>query len=266
MTQDSTPRIGAEIQNEAVRLLKEVGARLLDWRADEGARALHVPQDFKTEADRRAHLLLVEGLRALTPEAPVLSEEAEFPQDGRPSAYWLIDPIDGTASWFEGFAGFVTQLAWIQEDEAIFGAVHAPAQGATWRAARGGGAWRDERRLPLLRPHARIAVTDNYPQPRRAAQILTEAIPQAEYVESGSLGLKCCLVAEGTADLFVKDVVTRDWDIAPAAPILEAVGAWLSLPDGSPYLFRGEVDKPQGVLVARDADLAARARRILSVA
>ena len=35
------------------------------------------------------------------------------------------------------------------------------------------------------------------------------------YYESGSIGLKSVLVADGTADLFVKDVNVRSWDLSP---------------------------------------------------
>ena len=72
------------------------------------------------------------------------------------------------------------------------------------------------------------------------------------YLESGSIGLKCALVADGSADIFVKDVVVRDWDVAPAAVILKEVGGRLLLPDGKPFVFDGPFDKPLGVIAARD--------------
>ena len=75
------------------------------------------------------------------------------------------------------------------------------------------------------------------------------------YYESGSLGLKCCLVADQTADLFLKDVTVRDWDIAPAMPIVSGVGGVLSLADGQPFELAGSYQKTSGLVVARDKDL-----------
>ncbi len=71
--------------------------------------------------------------------------------------------------------------------------------------------------------------------------------------------LKMCLVADGTADLFVKDVVVRDWDVAPALAVLRSVGALLTQANGSPFLLAGAYDKPGGLLVARDRALWERA-------
>src|ERR1700761_3241414 len=52
-----------------------------------------------TEADLRAHRLIVAGLEALSPDIPVLSEEsaaAPYSQRSQWSRYWLVDPLDGT--------------------------------------------------------------------------------------------------------------------------------------------------------------------------
>src|SRR5690625_5540553 len=52
-----------------------------------------------TAADLASHKVIVEGLRALTPDIPVLSEEsADIDWDTRRqwSRYWLVDPLDGT--------------------------------------------------------------------------------------------------------------------------------------------------------------------------
>ncbi|ARP94073.1 inositol monophosphatase family protein [Bordetella genomosp. 13] len=243
-------------------VLRQAGDLILDWRHDKAQRRLHSVRDFKTQADARAHEWISDRLAGLYPGLPVLSEEAEWKRS-RPSAYWLIDPIDGTASWYEGYSGFATQAAFIDRGMVLYGVVCAPALGVVWEGISGKGAWRNGESLPRLVPSDRLLVCDNYPDARRAARTLVDRLPATGYVESGSLGIKCCLIADGTADVFVKDVVTRDWDIAPAAPVLAAVGAVLSLPNGAPYLFDGAMEKPEGVLVARDPELAARAVGIL---
>ena len=67
---------------------------------------------FKSDADKLANKLLTKLLNDFTPKIKVVSEEDDKSHKKiRPKMYWLIDPIDGTRSFVEGFDGFVTQLA-----------------------------------------------------------------------------------------------------------------------------------------------------------
>lgn len=239
-------------------MLETLGRDLMAWRSDATARQLHSRKDFKTDADRRADRFLKEELGQLYPGVPVLSEEDAIHAATRPDCYWLIDPIDGTASWYDGFDGFVTQAALIEGDQPRFGAIHCPASNQTWTARIGGGAKLNGRPLPRLASDDRCILVDNTPAPHGVAAELMRLLPATGYRESGSLGLKAALVADGTVDLFVKRVTVRDWDMAPVAVLLAETGGCLALPDGSPFRFTGEHAKP-GVIVARDAALLARA-------
>ena len=50
--------------------------------------------------------------------------------------------------------------------------------------------------------------------------ILLENIQNSIYIESGRLSMKSLLVCLGLADIFVKDIPVRDWDVAPIVPFL----------------------------------------------
>lgn len=240
-------------------VMEKVGRQIAAWRTDAAFRQLHSKTDFKTEADRRAHDLICAGLTRLFPGVVIISEESLVHDSTRPDAYWLIDPIDGTASWYHGFDGFVTQAAYIEHRVPLFGIVHAPVSGKTWTAAKGGGARLNGKSLSVLAPSERLIVTDNTSTPHGISQDIMALLPATGYLESGSLGLKSVLVADGTADLFVKDVCVRDWDLAPAAVILYEVGGHLLLSDGSSYVFDGAFEKTDGFIVARDAVLGSKA-------
>ena len=90
-------------------------------------------------ADVVAHETIMRGLRKISPGVRVISEESRRWTKTRPNAYWLIDPIDGTASWLGGFDGFVTQAAFIQAGVPVVGVIHAPLLGKTWTAKKGEG-------------------------------------------------------------------------------------------------------------------------------
>lgn len=236
-------------------LMCSVGQQIASWRYDLTSRHVLSPAEFKTEADHRAHTLIHEGITRLYPGIPVLSEESPQPLHERPHSYWLIDPIDGTASWYHGFAGFVTQAAFIHAGEPVFGIVHAPLLHKTWIALKGHGAQLNGTRLTRLQYSQRLVITDNTPEPQGVTKFFCERLPATGYFESGSLGLKAALVADGTADLFIKDVIVRDWDFAPAAVILREVGGFLALTTGKPYPFSGSFEKYDGIVVARDGAL-----------
>ncbi|MDP1878026.1 MAG: inositol monophosphatase family protein [Actinomycetota bacterium] len=211
------------------------------------------------QADRLAHEMLVGLLEARHPGVPVVSEEDASHDVKRPETYWLIDPIDGTASWSGGHAGFVCQLALITSGVVEFAAIHAPVLGMTWTARRGAGAFLNGDRLPDRAPAIDpVVVVDNYPEPRGVCERVMHWLGTDSYVESGSIGLKAALVASGRADLFVKDVVVRDWDVAPAMAVTLEVGAFMSLPGGASYELAGDYEKLDGVVFAADTALGRR--------
>jgi 3'(2'), 5'-bisphosphate nucleotidase len=238
-----------------IRQTKELGRLLLAWRNDGTMRQTSDVSKGQLWADRNADAFLRSGLQSLELGIPVVSEEDAGHSDDRAETYWLIDPIDGTASWRDGYKGFAVQLALVHRGVAHFGIVHAPALDRTYVGQLGEASTVNDTPLKPLVKNDRLVITDNTPRPHGIAATAMAALNANGYYESGSLGLKSCLVADGTADLFLKDVVIRDWDIAPVMPILSGVNGILSLATGQPFELAGSYQKPDGLLVARDKDL-----------
>src|SRR5947209_19240575 len=59
--------------------------------------------------------------------------------------------MDGTRNFVRGIPVFATLLAIETGGEVVAGVASAPALGARWHAARGGGAFRDGRRILVSR-------------------------------------------------------------------------------------------------------------------
>jgi len=152
--------------NNLSRIVKEVGGLLLQWR-DEGVReGVWEGAQFKARADGMAHTALSNRLQTLAPDLPILSEEDESSQVlKRPDRYWLIDPIDGTASFVQGFDGFVTQVALMQAGQPCLAAINAPALALTYIAERGKGSYLNRERLALAGSGKWDVLIDNYPEP-----------------------------------------------------------------------------------------------------
>lgn len=213
------------------------------------------PAQFKAHADLVAHKMLAEGLRNICGNIPIISEEDRMSQSlGRSSQYWLIDPIDGTASFAGGYDGFVTQVALMENDFPKLAAVHAPALNLMYLSVKGQGATVNGRNCRVSSDPDRRILIDNYPQPRGVAAAAMCSLNLEGYIESGSIGLKICRVADGKADLFFKDIIIRDWDIAPGYLILTEAGGAITGLNGKPFRFKGAFEKI-GVLASRSNDL-----------
>ena len=97
-----------------------------------------------TAADLAAHQLIVKALTALTPQLPILSEEAaDISWDIRKTwqRYWLVDPLDGTKEFIKRNGEFTVNIALIEQGEPVLGVIHAPVLNKTYYAAKGEGAF-----------------------------------------------------------------------------------------------------------------------------
>src|SRR5690606_24922080 len=77
-----------------------------------------------TEADRRAEDIITAGLLRLTPDIPVVGEEAEA--EGRAPTvvgqrFWLVDPLDGTREFIHRNGEFTVNIALIEGGQPVLG-------------------------------------------------------------------------------------------------------------------------------------------------
>src|SRR3569833_3485720 len=93
-----------------------------------------------TIADRKAERLLRDLLQAVWAEDAVFGEEygGTLARRGR---CWLLDPIDGTASYVLGMPMFGSLLSLLIDGAPVFGCIHLPALKETTYAAIGHGCW-----------------------------------------------------------------------------------------------------------------------------
>ena len=75
-----------------------------------------------TAADIAAHTVIMDGLRTLTPDIPVLSEEDPPGWEVRQhwQRYWLVDPLDGTKEFIKRNGEFTVNIALIDHGKTDF--------------------------------------------------------------------------------------------------------------------------------------------------
>lgn len=238
------PEMGAIVIERLIpevdALVQRAGDAILEVYARSGDIAAESKQDDSplTEADRRAHKVLVEGLSQLVPAWPVLSEESDMPAFSERSAwqtYWLIDPLDGTKEFISRNGEFTVNVALIQDGEPVAGWVWVPVQGLLYRGLCLGdrqeaivsrqGVVTAIRTRPLSRE--RLDMVASRRHGGEAIDALLQRIEgQFAQIEMKNMGssLKICLVAEGEADWYPRLAPTSEWDTAAAHAVLRGAG------------------------------------------
>ncbi len=193
-----------------------------------------------TAADRAAHRVIEDGLRRLTPDIPLLSEEGrDIPHAERRhwDRFWLVDPLDGTKEFIKRNGEFTVNIALIESGRPAWGVIVAPALDTTYVGTVGDGAWKqqgDGQRQPLLvqapTPGGGHAVVKSRSHPSGELATFLETIAVAESVPVGS-SLKFCAVAEGRATLYPRFGPTMEWDTGAGQAIVEAAGGCVVLTD-----------------------------------
>jgi myo-inositol-1(or 4)-monophosphatase len=99
--------------------------------------AKQASHDLVTSADRASEQAVLQVLRSARPDDAVLGEErGEHP--GTTRLRWLVDPLDGTANFIYGRAGWSVSVGAEIDGQPAVGAVVCPADGR-WAAADPGG-------------------------------------------------------------------------------------------------------------------------------
>jgi len=227
--------------------------------ADEASeKVLHIYQsDFRvnykedqspiTAADLASHDIIVKGLRRITRDIPVLSEEgAEIPWEERKHwrRFWLIDPIDGTKDFTQRTGEFTVNIALIEDGEPVMGVVTAPALKEVYWGVKGEGAYKQDRtghtrHIRVVEPRDPLRVVASKNHLNEETRDFIAKLGPHETVQAGS-SLKFCRLAEGHADIYPRMGPTSEWDTAAAHAVLLTAGGKVQTTDGKPLKYGKE--------------------------
>ena len=240
----------------AIRLIAErAGKVILAYYAEGDDIEIRQKDDSSpvTAADEAAEELILEMLRTLTPDVPIVSEEAASAGDipDVSSRFWLVDPLDGTKEFINRNGEFTVNIALIENGQPVAGVVHAPALAMTWAGATADALEGD---APAI---AHFSETDKPTMDIRAREIPAEGATVvasrrhgsgealdnflADYkvkdMRSAGSSLKFCLVATGKADLYPRFGRTMEWDTAAGHAVLRAAGGKVDTAEGVPLVY-----------------------------
>jgi histidinol-phosphatase len=207
----------------------------VEWKADSSP---------VTRADREAEALLRQRLLGAFPQDGFLGEESgDAP--GQSGFHWIIDPIDGTRSFVRGVPVWATLVGLEYQGQQIAGVAELPALGQSYRALRGAGSFRGERRIRVS------DVAD-----LSLAQMFYSSL--SWFMKAGckdtfiDLAMRTqrqrgfgdfygfVLVAQGSGELMVEYGV-HAWDVAALKVIVEEAGGRFTDWDGGADIYRPDV-------------------------
>ncbi len=197
-----------------------------------------------TRVDGESQALIMSYLKKQFPGVPFVAEEqdrqvnADIKRDGY---YFVIDPLDGTASFVMGLPFFCTSIALCKGPETLVGALVDPNHNEEFTAIRGKGASLNGGKIQVTarRKMEELYLNVNHTKfdGARFARINENILRKIKrFHKLGSLCLEVAYVAAGRLDGTINNDLSM-WDIAAAGLIVEEAGGRWSLLDGSKPAF-----------------------------
>lgn len=265
MTQPSPTAIGESLLAEAEAIAERAGKVILEFYQGDIVQRAKADASPVTAADEAAEAVIVPALRALTPDVPVVSEEAvaaghvpEVHGPANPSnRFWLVDPLDGTKEFISRNGEFTVNIALIEHGRPLLGVVHVPALATTYGGIVPGVARRrrgsETHAIAARKPPADgvIVLSSRSHGDAGAMDAFLEAERVGGHITAGS-ALKFCLVAEGIADLYPRLGRTMEWDTAAGHAVVLAAGGRVTTLDGGELTYgKPGLDNPHFVARGR---------------
>ncbi len=197
-----------------------------------------------TVADREAEALLRSRLLSRFPGDGFLGEESGH-TPGTTGYRWIIDPIDGTRNFVRGIPLWGTLVGLEYRGETVAGVIEAPALGESYRALRGAGAYRGERRIHV----SDVSTLGEAQMFYSGLAWFMKAGRQDAFIELSRRVQRqrgfgdfygFVLVAQGSGEVMVEYGI-HAWDVAALKPLVEEAGGRFSDWDGQPRIDRPDV-------------------------
>jgi 3'(2'), 5'-bisphosphate nucleotidase len=208
-----------------------------------------------TAADHAASAVIIEHIRSAFPGDAILCEEtADDASRLNASRLWIVDPLDGTKEFLARNGEFSVMIGLVEDGEPVVGVVFLPAVNRLYAAAMGAGAWVEagSERRPLRAggPNGRLRLVTSRSHADAAVEAMCAALSVTDRRPSGSVGIKCALIAEGECDLYAHPVpYMGEWDTCAPEVLLREAGGTVMDCRGEPLRYnKPDTRQPYGIL------------------
>ena len=219
----------AEIEEAALALARLAGERIAETLEHEivveykdEARGDGTPTNPVSEVDHAIEALLRERLAERFPDHGIIGEEVAEASGADCDFVWVVDPVDGTTNFINGFPLFASSIGVLHRGRPVAGAIwcstgHALRPGV-YHARRGGALRFEGEPVPAGRPSVGVS--------RRLVAVPGGAPGRLKALDTrvtGSAALECAFVAAG---IFQSTIFGAPgiWDVAAGVCLVRAAG------------------------------------------
>ncbi|MGH9715202.1 MAG: inositol monophosphatase family protein [Candidatus Acidiferrales bacterium] len=257
----------------AIEIAQEAGAILRADHQRPKEIAYKGEVDLVTESDHRSEELVVSRLRERFPDHAIVAEEGSCKDVVGAQYCWHVDPLDGTTNFAHGYPCFAVSLGLLEDGEPIVGVVLNPVYDELFTAARGEGAFLNNRPIHVsaVKSLSQSLVATGFPTHHRkkSANInyYWEFTLRSHGVRrDGAAALDLCAVACGRFDGFW-EFGLKSWDTAAGTILVREAGGMVTNIDGKPYqpgervciASNGRIHGDMREIIARVAEQVAKA-------
>ena len=194
-----------------------------------------------TNGDIEVNNIILDNLKKITPNIPIVSEETAENKNKNLNTFWLIDPIDGTFDYINNRDEFTLNAGLIINKEAKAGIIYAPAKNRMFYSYGNNLSYELKKNKEEVVNNKKIdqnnikAVTySNNLKPEIIK--IHKKLNVKEYVKMKS-SLKFCVIASGEYQVYVAEPRAHEWDIAAGHAILKNSSGIITDFDGNEILY-----------------------------
>jgi myo-inositol-1(or 4)-monophosphatase len=192
-----------------------------------------------TQADLESDRAIDGHLRRAFPDDAILSEETvDDPSRLGRERVWIVDPMDGTKEFTKRIPEFGVSIALAVAGEPVVGVILNPAAGAAVWARRGGGTFRDGRRVSVssvTELEQAVVIASRTEISRRQFEPYEGWFKELRPV--GSIAWKLACIASGEGDLNVSVAPKNEWDVCAGDVLVREAGGLYVGFDGSRRVY-----------------------------
>lgn len=241
--------VALDILQELEALAGQVGEEILRFSMSDIQAMRKKDGSPVTQADQLAESMILDKLRTLTPDIPIIAEEEYALQkdkklvDVSGGQFWLVDALDGTREFVSGGKDYTVNIGLVTDFTPVMGVIHWPAKGIAYsglaREQIANKIYPDGQR-ELLRAAIpgqglRVVSSKSFGNSNQLARyLLGREVREHRYRASS---IKFCEVAEGRSDLYPRFGPSCEWDIAAGHAILVAAGGSVTTPTGQSLVY-----------------------------
>ncbi|EMR13535.1 inositol-1-monophosphatase [Methylophaga lonarensis MPL] len=217
--------------NIAVRAARQAGSLIV--RSLQHVDHLEVTtkgrNDYVSDVDRLAEKEIISVIKKAYPDHAIMAEESG--NAGNADTVWVIDPLDGTTNFLNGFPHYCVSIAVMVRGRVEHAVVFDPLRDELFTASKGEGAKLNDRRIrvgkrkELTGALLATGFPFKYPQHFDAYMGMFNALfPKVSDIRrAGSAALDLAYVAAGRVDAYW-EIGLEKWDLAAGWLLVEEAG------------------------------------------